>query len=87
MYKHQIFPVNLDGGWSSLVQVPPGVPVSLKYITFAWLVRLPSPIHNAILVSEKPSKEPPREQLRLRRMEKLGFTSTFRWNYTDIHPL
>lgn len=87
MYKHQILPVNLDGDWCSLVQVPPGVPVSLKYVTFPWLVRLPPPIHSAVLVSEKPSEEFPRQQLRLSRMEELGFTSTFRWNYTDIHPL
>lgn len=87
MYKHQILTVNLDGGWRSLAQVPPGVPVSLKYVTFTCLVGLPSPIHNAALVSEKPSKESPRQQLCLSRMEELGFTSTFRLNYTDIHPL
>lgn len=87
MYKHQIPTVNLDGGWRSSVQVPPGVPVSLKYVTFTWLLRLPPPIHNAALVSEKPSKEIPRQQLCLSRMEELGFTSTSRLNYTDIHPL
>lgn len=86
MYKHQILTVNLDGGWRSLAQVPPGVPVSLKYVTFTWLVRLP-PIHNAALVSEIPSKESPRQQLRLSRMKELDFTSTFRLNCTDIHPL
>lgn len=36
MYKHQILTVNLDGGWRSLAQVPPGVPVSLMLLLPDW---------------------------------------------------
>lgn len=76
-YKHQILTVNLDSCSCSLAQVPPGEPVTLKYITFSWMVRLPPPIHNAVLMSAKSTGESLRKQIFLSRNEKLGFKSIF----------
>jgi len=75
------YTVNLDDYSCSFVQVPPGVPVTLKYVTFTWMVRLRPPTHNAVPMSAKSSKESSKESLRqqlsLNRKEKLGFKSIF----------
>lgn len=80
MYKHQILTVNLDGCWRSLVQIPPGVPVTHHFYLNGKITS------DAVLVSVESSKASLRQQLHLSRKEKLGFKTIFWWNCCSINP-